>query len=184
MRVHSCYGVLKIPMNVELVRAEGAQIEIVKNFFLTYFYDMAQYDDNIAINEYGVPAWLPDGLPGGTTQAESIAATWWIRDRCELYVIQVEGNPAGFVIILAEKELLPPEVDFELMDFYVTPKYRRSGIGRIAARLAFDLHHGNWQVFQLERNIPARTFWQAVINDYTNGNYINLDGGIQQRFSN
>jgi predicted acetyltransferase len=171
-------------MQVELMLAQGEAVATVKHFFLAYFYDMAQYDPNIGINQFGLPVWLPNGLPGATTPLECVEANWWIRDKCLLYLVVVEGNPAGFVIILADKNQLIPEVDYELMDFYITPKYRRSGVGKIAARLAFDLFQGNWQVFQLELNTPARTFWQGVINEYTNGNFQNLDGGTQQHFSN
>ena len=50
--------------------------------------------------------------------------------------------------------------------------------------MVFEQHHGRWVVYELEKNLPARAFWQAVINEYTRGQYENLDGGIEQRFSN
>jgi predicted acetyltransferase len=171
-------------MTVTLTRTTPATDHIVRNMFVAYFYDMSQYDDNLIINAHGLPMWLPFGLPGPTTLDECIAFNWWIRDLCECYIIQSDGSPAGFVILLTKQEKLPKGTDYELMDFYIAPKYRRSGIGAQAARLAFDLHHGTWIVYQLERNLPARSFWQTVINHYTNGNYTNLDGGTQQRFQN
>ena len=94
------------------------------------------------------------------------------------------GVPAGSILILADKNHLPDGVDFELLDFYITPKYRRQGVGKAAARLAFDLHHGDWQVFELARNTPALKFWRAVISEYTNNNFQDLDDGAQQRFRN
>lgn len=157
---------------------------IVQNMFVSYFYDLSQYDDQIIINAHGLPMWEPFGLPGPRTADECAPFNWWIRDKCQLYIIEVAGQPAGFVIILADKTELIPEVDIELMDFYIVPKYRRQGLGRQAARAAFGLYHGRWQVFQLERNAAARAFWQAIIKDYTHDQYENLDGGTQQRFNN
>lgn len=50
--------------------------------------------------------------------------------------------------------------------------------------MVFEQHHGRWVVYELAKNLPARVFWQAVIGEYTHGQYENLDGGIEPRFSN
>jgi predicted acetyltransferase len=171
-------------MQVTLARAGAAEMHIVRNFFVGYFYDMTQYDPNLIINEHGLPMWEPFGLPGPRTADECAPFNWWIRDDCEHYIIRADSHPVGFVIILRDKNHLLPEIDQELMDFYVAPKYRRQGIGQQAARLAFELYQGMWQVFQLDLNTPARVFWQGVINEYTGGQYENLDNGTQQRFRN
>jgi predicted acetyltransferase len=171
-------------MEVTLTLASGAETQVVKNMFPGYFFDLSQYDPNLIINEYGVPMWAPFGLPGPKTLAECADFNWWIRDECELYVIRADGNPAGFTIILTDATHLAPEVDVELLDFYIVPKYRRLGIGRLAARAAFETHHGRWQVFQLEKNAPAITFWHLVIAEYTGGNYESIDEGTQELFTN
>jgi predicted acetyltransferase len=101
-----------------------------------------------------------------------------------VYLIRVEGNPAGFAIICTDKKHLPKEVDYELMDFYIAPKYRRQGVGKQAAYRALDLYRGRWVVYQLEKNVSARRFWQSVVAEYTNGHYEDLDEGTQQRFTN
>lgn len=171
-------------MDITLTRAGDNDRHVVTNMFTAYFYDMSQYDPNLIINQHGLPMWAPSGLPGPRSHEEAVTFNWWIRDRCELYIIRADGWPAGFVIVCADKGVLPEGVDFELMDFYIAPKYRRQGVGRQAARAAFDLHHGTWLVYQLEANLPARRFWQTVIAHYTGGAYENLDGGTQQRFRN
>ena len=109
---------------------------------------------------------------------------WWIRDRCLPYLIFANGQVAGFLHVCADRDHLPPDVDFELMDFYVAPPFRRQGIGWQAARRAFDAHQGNWQVFELAKNAPALAFWHRLIADYTNGSFQNLNDGTQQRFNN
>lgn len=169
-------------MQITLTRTTDADRHVVTNMFTAYFYDMSQYDPQLIINEHGLPMWEPFGLPSPQTHEECARFNWWIRDRCELYIIRADGRPAGFVIVCTDPAHLPDGVEFELMDFYIAPRYRRQAVGRRAARAALDLHRGAWVVFQLAANTPARRFWQAVIADYTGGQFENLDGGTQQRF--
>lgn len=171
-------------MNVTLTRTSVEDVHVVKNMFVAYFYDMSQYDDNLIINDHGLPMWEPFGLPGPRTLGECVLFNWWIRDHCEHYIIRADGRPSGFVIILADKQYLTAGVDYELMDFYVTPKYRRQGVGWQAARAAFALHQGAWQLFELARNTPALLFWHRLLDDYTGGQYEDLDSNTQQRFRN
>jgi len=152
--------------------------------FLAFFYDLSQYDPNLVINIHGLPTWAPSGLPGPSNLEEFVRINWWIRGDCLRYIIRVDDNPAGYLIICNKREHLTPEVDFELVDFYIAPKYRRQGVGRIAARLAFDTQHGVWQVFELAANTPALKFWHDIIGEYIHGQYTDLDGGTQQRFRN
>jgi len=172
-------------MEVTLTLSTPEDRHVVTNMFVAFFYDLSQYDENLIINAHGLPTWAPAGLPGPRTHQECVEMNWWIRDDCLLYIIKADGNPAGFVTICTEKKHLPIDVDFELVDFYIAPKYRRQGIGWKAARLAFETRHGGiWQVFQLARNAPALAFWHGFIADYTGGNYESLDEGTQQRFLN
>jgi predicted acetyltransferase len=171
-------------MRVTIQLAEGADIQTIRNMFVAYFYDMAAYDDGIVINRYGLPVWKEFGLPGPQTLDECSRYNWWIRDDCELYTIFVEDTPAGFVVVCRTGPFLPEGIENELMDFYITPHFRRQGIGRIAAKLALDTHRGSWVVYQLKRNTPALSFWHGVIAEYTYGEFEMLDEGAQQRFRN
>jgi predicted acetyltransferase len=171
-------------LHVTLSLTSHADSHVVTNMFTAYFYELAQFDENLIINDHGLPMWAPFGGEGPRTHQECVGFNWWIRDRCELWLVRADGRPAGFTIILRADTNLPEGVDIELMDFYITPKYRRQGVGVQAARAAFDLYHGRWVVYQLERNLAARAFWQQVIGDYTGGAYQNLSEGTEQRFTN
>ncbi|MBO0777958.1 MAG: GNAT family N-acetyltransferase [Ktedonobacteraceae bacterium] len=171
-------------MQIAVAPANEQEMRTIRHFFLDFFYALSQYDDNILINEAGLPIWKPHGLPGPQTVDEFVTSNWWIRDECLRYLIRVDGNPAGFAIVCAEKKYLPEGIDFELLDFYITPKYRQQGVGRQAAIQVLELHHGRWVVYELARNMTARRFWQAVLTEYTHGNYEDLAGGTEQRFTN
>jgi predicted acetyltransferase len=171
-------------VTVTLTRAADAEsARIVRNMFTAYFFDLSQYDDNLVINRFGLPTWAPSGLPGPRDHEECARLNWWVRGSAEAYVIRVDGNPAGFLHVMRDRRHLPIGVDQDLLDFFVAPKYRRLGVGSQAARLAFDLYTGTWQVFELARNEPALRFWHRLIEEYTGGNYEDLDGGTQQRFT-
>lgn len=180
-------------MQITLTHGTPQDRQIAENFMVAFFMDLARYDQHIRINAYGLPIFVPPGEPAtaenlgdwARTWAECRRANWWIRDRCTLYVIRVDGVPAGYAAVLADPSYLPdPELDFELLDFYIAPKFRGQGVGRAAARAVFDCHRGHWVVFELETNVPARVFWQRVLDEYTHGQFENRQGGTEQRFRN
>ena len=157
-------------------------MDTVKNLFLAYFYDMARFDPNIIINPYGLPLWEPFGKYAAKTPAECIAVNWWIRDLCTHYILHAGGKVAGFACVLDDPKHIPEGTAYELLDFYVTPKFRGQGVGRQAAKQIFELHRGVWVLFELEKNLPAIAFWHKVLDEYTGKNYEDRDNGTQQRF--
>ncbi|MGG1636423.1 GNAT family N-acetyltransferase [Paenibacillus sp. NRS-1760] len=58
-----------------------------------------------------------------------------------------------------------------LAHFFIMRKYRRSGVGKQAATLVIQKHSGEWELCQLERNVPAQQFWTHVIGELTNQNF-------------
>jgi predicted acetyltransferase len=64
-----------------------------------------------------------------------------------------------------------PETDFQVAEFFVMYKYRRSGIGKQAFNLLLDKHKGKCGLKCVTKNTIAFHFWDKVINDLTNGQY-------------
>jgi predicted acetyltransferase len=58
-----------------------------------------------------------------------------------------------------------------IAEFFITKRYRRRGLGESAAQQVFDRFPGKWLVTQIEKNIPAQTFWRKIISEFTNGEY-------------
>lgn len=170
-------------VSIHLVQTDEER-QIVWHFFLAFFYDLSRYDPDIVIAGSGLPHYAPSGNPEPRTFDEFIASNRWIRGDCFQYLVRVDDRPAGYAIVCTDRGVLPAEIDFMLLDFYVAPKYRGLGIGRQAARLVFDAQRGAWQLFELASNAPARAFWLRVLDEYTGGQFENLDNGTQQRFRN
>ncbi len=171
-------------MQVEVREALGDDRQIVRNMFLFYFHDLAQWADSLAVNAYGLPVETRAEGTTPRTLEEAVTYNWWIRDECKLFVIRADGNPAGFAVVNAQTKNLPADVDVDMLDFFIASKYRRQGIGRVAARFLFDEFRGRWLVEQLAGNAAAIAFWNHVVGEYTNGDYEKLDNGAAQRFDN
>lgn len=171
-------------MEVVVNMADEEEKAIIRSLFSYYFHDMSQYDPGILINEYGLPVWHGFDAPQPRTHEECIAFNWWIRDSCIPHLIRADGVPAGFVFVNAGPHFLPEGVDYDVQDFFITAKFRRRGVGRLAALAVFERYRGRWEVVQLAANAPAIAFWNQVVGEYTGGNYDVLDGGARQRFCN
>ena len=57
-----------------------------------------------------------------------------------------------------------------IAEFMVIPKYRRNKIGKRVAFECFDMYKGNWEVSPSFGSKSAYSFWNNVINEYTNNN--------------
>jgi predicted acetyltransferase len=83
--------------------------------------------------------------------------------------VELNGKCAGFVLV--RRIQTDEENYFSIAEFFIMKNYRRLGLGKRVAKEIFDLHIGQWEVFQIEKNKPAQFFWKKTINEYTNGDF-------------
>ena len=69
-----------------------------------------------------------------------------------------------------------------IAEFLIMPKYRRNHIGKKVAYDVFELFKGDWEVQPMENNPIAYSFWKNIINEYTSGNYIVKNDGVEDVF--
>lgn len=98
------------------------------------------------------------------------------------FFIKVNGKYAGFALIrkIEEDNL----TYYSMAEFFVMKKYRKSDVGKRAAFQLFSQFPGEWEVSEMEENVPAQSFWRKVISAYTNNEYREIrkedwDGPIQ-----
>lgn len=150
-------------------KAELKHKETIKNLMQFYFYDFSEYVEayvgsNGLFNEY---AYLNN---------------YWEEKERYPYLIEKNGKLAGFVLV---SEVQEEEKQFwSISEFFIMKKFRLSGLGRLAAHQVFQHHKGNWEVFQIGSNKPAQAFWRKVINDYTEGQFVERaeEGNVTQTF--
>ena len=93
----------------------------------------------------------------------AIEADW--REPNSGYYCYINSHPAGFAI----RGITDGRSD--IAEFYILPCYRKKGLGKEMAFAIFDLFPGPWQVRQISTAKDAIAFWQAIIHEYTHGNY-------------
>ena len=96
----------------------------------------------------------------------------WTEEFRRPFFLKVDGELAGFVLVMLDvpKEYVKVSTADRtnvISDFFVMRKFRNRGYGKRAAFHIFDRLPGTWEIRQTARNIPARTFWNKVIREYT-----------------
>lgn len=78
------------------------------------------------------------------------------------FLIHADAHVAGFAFVNRSFNLVDPDA-WSIEEFFVTPDYRRHGIGREAANLVLSRFPGKWEVAVIASNNPALLFWDVVI---------------------
>ena len=175
-------------MQITLVRADGNDqaINALKTMFRFFYNELSPYEPNLVINANGLATWAPAGVAESETEEGWWAINWWVRANGEHYLIRVDDTVAGFVNIVKAADPVAAGAEYDLFDFYILPKFRGKGVGKTAAKMAFDLHHGTWQVFYLTPNLPANRLWDGVVAEITDGQFERrgTDYDVELRFAN
>ena len=131
---------------------------VVRNLFALYIHDMSEFvaldvEDDGA---FAIPA--------------SLGSYWEGPDASERFpfLIRADGKLAGFALI---RRIAASPATYDMGEFFVLRKYRRTGIGRAAAHELFERFAGAWQVRELPHNTAAQGFWRRVIDEYARGEF-------------
>jgi predicted acetyltransferase len=79
-----------------------------------------------------------------------------------------DGGPSTPLRVARDDTSDDPHV-YDIAEFFVLRRYRRSGVGREAAFLAWDRYPGSWTVRVAEGNAGALEFWRRAIDQYAGG---------------
>ncbi|NLA47585.1 MAG: GNAT family N-acetyltransferase [Firmicutes bacterium] len=144
-------------MIVELKQVNIDEKEILGNLLEKYSYEFSQWDKR-DVNKLGLYGY-------------QYLDYYWTEDKRWAYFILVDDKLAGFAMVVNLPEVDDRENDFQMAEFFVLHKYRRSGVGRQAFFKVLDMHKGKWQLKRHPANIASVLFWDKVINEYTNGRF-------------
>lgn len=145
-------------MKLEILQPTIEQRNVLRNLLELYQYEFTEFEDE-DVNE--------DGAYG----YKYLDYYWTVAGHFP-FLIKVDGKLAGFALV---REIASVESQtssyYKISEFFILKKYRKEGIGKQAACYLFDLFPGEWEVAELETNLPAQRFWRKVISIYTNNNY-------------
>lgn len=141
-------------MNISIAEATLEERPVVRHLLQLYLHDFSEFDgdDVDAQGLYRYP-WVEE---------------YWQAPRAA-FLFKVAGNYAGFCLV--NDEVLLPDSEHSISEFFVLRKYRGKGLGRLAAAKIFSSRPGVWEVAQRAANLPAQAYWRKVIAGYTNGKY-------------
>lgn len=140
----------------------------LQNLLQLYMYDFTEYTE-------------VDTLSNGLYQGMPDFNLYWNEPQSRHpFLIMVSDKIAGFALV-RNKET---DKDIHILShFFILRKYRMNGLGTSAAKQLFSLFKGNWELYQLEKNVPAQKFWLRVISEMTDGNFVDkFENGRRYQF--
>ena len=152
-------------MKIDIGAATAEDFPAVANLFQFYAYDLSEFMgfDVARVGSYTLPQslWNYWGGAAGTGEIR-----WPAEWRGHPFLIRADDQLAGFALV---RQLA--EAEFDMGEFFVLRKYRRTGLGAHVAREMFDRFPGAWWIRELPPNLPAQAFWRKTVSDYTNGRF-------------
>lgn len=140
-------------MNVQILPAVAQDARRLSCLFQLYVYD---FSDLLGLDldedgQFQPPAF--DGID------EDLARS--------AFLFRVEGRLAGFALVRQGSVLTGDPLIWDMGEFFVMRRYRRTGVGETSARALFDRFRGPWEVRQRPENAAGTAFWRRVIGRYT-----------------
>jgi predicted acetyltransferase len=148
---------LQKEMKIELIEVKETEKSVLRQLMELYAHDFSEFDA-ADVNEHGL---------FGYTYFDY----YWTEDTRAPFFIRVDEKLAGFVLINEYCYLVKEAGTKSIAEFFVLRKYRRKGIGKQVAFQVFDKFPGKWEVIQHGENKPSQIFWEAVVAEYTHGNF-------------
>jgi len=100
---------------------------------------------------------------------EKLPLYWSEPERRFPFLIRLGARVAGFVLVTRGSPASDDPNGFDIAEFFVLRRYRRSGVGRQAAFLLWNRFAAHWIVRVSEGNKNGLRFWANVIAEYTGG---------------
>ena len=137
---------------IQITPATIEQQPVIAQLYELYTYEMTDLAD-FDINDNGYYGY--SDLP-----------LFWSTPNRYPYLIWVNKKLAGFVLIQQGSPIDDNPDIWDVAEFFVMRKFRKSGIGQFIAQSIWSTHKGLWQVRVWDNNITAHRFWDSVIGDF------------------
>jgi predicted acetyltransferase len=142
-------------MTVSLVPIERAQHETLRNLLQLYSYDFSEL--------------LGLEVRADGRFAEVPLEPWWADPLRFPFFVRAGEALAGFALVHHQSRLTDSPEVWDVSEFFVLRKHRRTGVGTLAAALLFAKFRGPWEVRQRPENVAATAFWRKAIAAFTGG---------------
>jgi len=100
---------------------------------------------------------------------EQLPLYWSESERRFPFLIRAGARLAGFALVTRGSPASSDPNEFDIAEFFVLRRHRRSGVGRRAAFLLWNRFAARWTVRVSAGNHEGLRFWANVIAQYTGG---------------
>ena len=142
---------------IELIQVAASEKSSLRQLMQLYLYDFSEYDLE-DVNKHGYYDY-------------PYLDHYWTEAGRHPFFIKVDNQLAGFVLVRKLPAIQEAADVMAIAEFFVMRKYRRLGVGKIAALMVFDKFPGRWEVNQQGTNEPSKRFWENVIAEYSQTGY-------------
>ena len=140
--------------------ATEADAELLSNLLELYVHDLSAVFPSVELGA--------DGRFG----YGKLALHWTEPELRYAFVIRCDGRVAGFALITRGSPASEDPRVFDVAEFFVLRRYRRTSVGRRAAVLLWRRLPGTWIVRVSEANRDALEFWAPVIAEFAGGDAV------------
>jgi predicted acetyltransferase len=142
----------QINAQLELIPATLDQRPILANLLELYAHDFSEFYD-VDLGPDGKFGYVP--LP-----------LYWTDPARHPFLVEFDSHLAGFVLVKRGSEFTGNEIVWDVVEFFITRRYRRRGIGTHIAHEVWTRFPGPWQVRVLQSNVSAHEFWASAISTF------------------
>lgn len=83
----------------------------------------------------------------------------WVDPHRQPFILSARSKLAGFAVVTVD----PAGTEFEMSEFFILRRWRRSGVGTGLARKLLTERAGTWIIKPFAPYPPAESFWRAVL---------------------
>jgi predicted acetyltransferase len=142
---------------IDVIKVHEDQKSILRQLIELFEYDFSEFNDQ-DVNDHGFYGY-------------KYFDHYWTDENRHPFFVKIDNRYAGFVLVNSHSYLNKDDNVKSIAEFFIMRKYRRSGNGKMVANKIFDMFRGNWEVLQHGNNVPSKSFWKRVIEEYTRGNF-------------
>jgi predicted acetyltransferase len=137
------------PAQISIIPAAAADESVLANLLELYIYD---FSDLLKLDLSAAGRFGYKKLP-----------LYWQDPLRRPFLIQVDGQLAGFVLIKRGSEVKEAAEVWDMAEFFIMHRYRHRGIGTRVAHEVLRRFPGLWEIRVMEVNKPAYQFWRIAI---------------------
>jgi len=141
--------------SIALHPAQRDDLETIENLMQFYLYDFSE--------------WLPLKLGGHGFFNFQPLLDYWRNPATRPFLIKVDGELAGFVVVDDVVHL--PGALYNIGYFFVSRRFRGQGVAKFVVSTLLSQFPGQWQIFHIDANQPARLFWARVMPQLIGGEF-------------